>query len=224
MVDKKYVLLLPEDIKYANWFISILNMRKVLCRNISSNQYHDKDLMSSRVMIQLSRDLVPEQKKHREFLLFGYKNPVKFSKDNLCSSLRGLSFAKNYIFYGTFRDELQKFREFGIIEKFIFNRISKLNMYKDPNDEEPPLMVEYERRKLEKLTWSHLYAGFYLWIAACAISTIVFICEVISHFFLKFRLIYFLRSSFGKFSASYLHSYLRSLVIRFLTFLKEVRK
>lgn len=167
MVDKKKFL--AQYRTFPKEFISIFDDKNIPVKYIDQSEYDKTDLFSTNAMIFQLRDIVPPTKQTREFIMEEYKDPVKLSADNVAYSLRGFAFFKNEILYGTFRDELQKLFECGIIDE-----IEKLTSTARDN------LVEYERMKRKIiLTWKHLYAGFYIWFGACVVSALAFVVEVL---------------------------------------------
>jgi hypothetical protein len=179
LVDQGYYL---TEVIFEKVFKKMLDEHKIPFRYMHLSDYDDPNFLSSRkVMFLMSRDYFPPTKQLLEFKYLKFEDPVKMSRNNLFdSSLSGFKFEKNFIFYGTFRDELQKLFEFGIIDELKGNFAEKI---KKLSSSEQSIDV-YESKKSEVvLSWDNLYAGFYLWIGACVISTIVFVGELVKNYF-----------------------------------------
>lgn len=127
-------------------------------------------------MIHMVKSELEPHKWSQEFTFWNFTDPVKFSKNNIHTSLHGIGFLKNNFFYGTIADELWKLHECGIIGKIMQNDLDKRRR------KEVKAQI-YGRKKTEVLSWDHLYAGFYLWIGACVISALVFFGEILKNLF-----------------------------------------
>lgn len=110
-----------------------------------------------------------------EFLFENAKYPVKFTKNNLYSTRHVFGMDKNSIFFIQFRKILRRLFESGMIDQ----NSSKLKEHKK-------VYIPYERKKEEIiLSWNYLYAGFYVWLGALLISSIVFVFELMYYAQLK---------------------------------------
>lgn len=176
LIAQGYVLKDRIELKNVSKIQNILKSRKIPLKIVNNSELGDnynENLFSSKTMFIFPRDMVPEQKRHKAFKMYRFKDPLKFSRDTLDTLLLGFAFHKNNIFFGTFRNELQRLHEFGIIDKFKVN-IAEMAKKARVDDEK---IIEYDSKRTEVLTWNHLYAGFYLWFGACVVSTLVFIGE-----------------------------------------------
>lgn len=170
LIDEKYFIV--DDESPLRDFYDI---RNIPSKRLNDSEFINPSLFGLKVMCLMSRNNIEQRKIKRELIFEKYRDPIKFSKDNVVSSLEGFAFNKNNIFYATFRVALQRLFEFGIIDMYENTRRRKDHDFSSE-------FVEYERKKTEVLSWNHLYAGFYLWIGACFISTIAFIGEMLTHF------------------------------------------
>lgn len=111
----------------------------------------------------------PHILKTKKFIFRNYKDPVKFINEAMPTGLSGITMPRNDFYAKPFLDVLQRLNEAGLLLKhkgrkmFSFESLFDFNFQ---NQDDPQV-----------LTWNHLYAGFYVWIAAVVISIIVFICE-----------------------------------------------
>lgn len=123
-------------------------------------------------MIVSSRSLLPESMQSREFIYGYHKEPVKYSKNNVVTGMTGFAFRKYDIFYDTFRMQLQRLFEAGIISN-LYKRVFSLSGSRD--------VVLYEpKKKKEILSLKHLYPGFYIWIGSILVSCLAFVGEIIT--------------------------------------------
>lgn len=143
----------------------------------------DDKLFKYKIMLLIMRRHVPYSKQFVEFDYLTYKDPVRFSRDNFATMLQGFTFERNDIFFGTFRDELQRLFEGGFIK-----RVNFFDAYYEEvgKSSETKFLKEHERKHTEVvLSWNHLYPGFYLWLGACFVSTLVFLVEKLAFYMIE---------------------------------------
>lgn len=168
LVKQGYYLVDWNDI-YGKYSSSLRNTNSVPFRLIDESKYIADDLFCTKAMMAVPREVFGPEKQDLEFLLGNYTDPIKFSRDNFITTLKGIVFEHNNVFYGTFHKELQKLHEFGIINNM------KGSWAKE--NEKLQVLRRYESKKQEVLSLKHLQAGLYLWIGACVISILAFIGE-----------------------------------------------
>lgn len=133
------------------------------------------------------RNQIPRSKQLAEFDYAAFKDPVKFSKNNIFTPLHGIGFYRNDIFYGTFRDELRRLFEGGFLEHNFYKNNKVWTSDPDDLKSGNKLFKEHIRKQSEVvLSWNYLHPGFYLWFGACIISTLVFIGEIVAHSYTRF--------------------------------------
>lgn len=163
--------------------MSIVKVEK-LSLKIVGNLTEKFNLFSStdKVAQVFQRNLLPFQKQLVQLKIQFFENPVRMTKDDVFSILIGFAFKRNHILYETFRDVFQAFFEGGIISKLYNDLTSSLLNAADK------IISEYEEKATETvLTWDHLYAGFYVWIGACVLSTFAFVAELTTHYLQRKR-------------------------------------
>lgn len=183
LVDQGYLLAIEPSSQHYLENHSILKQMNIRQKYYESDDefYADTKAYSSKIMHLMPRAVCSFNKQYNsEFLYLKFEDPVKFSKNNLLTSLNGIVYAGNDVFFGTFRDELKRLFESGIFQKL--HRDSLPGLHSNNKHNKINAMRDYDRKSTQVLSWNHLYAGFYLWIGACLISALAFIGEVITNY------------------------------------------
>lgn len=112
-------------------------------------------------------------RKYIEYTSELFEDPFKFATDNLFSLQEGFKISRNLYFYGAIRDVLQRLFESGIMQHFS-SALSSEQLQSEK------LQIHRKQEQYSTLTWNQLYPGFYIWLLALLICSIVFIGEILS--------------------------------------------
>lgn len=183
LFDQKFFIVVDniDKMNFAKTFFS--GNSKLLIKQYSSSAFNDTKLFKSKAMILLPKNILPQKDQLKHFIFKHYEDPIKFSRNNIMSAHSGLAFCKNNILYGTFRELLQRLRDSGITKKHIKSLTEIISDSKEARFSYVRLYDE--KADIRPLSWEQLYAGFYIWLFASAISTFAFIAE---------KLIFFIRN------------------------------
>lgn len=136
-----------------------------------------EDYFASKHVMYMQRLGITKRKLGLEFKFSIFNDPVKFARDNLCTSYFGLAMKRNHILYATFRDGFVRLAESGII-----NRVKKgydLDSVGEGKLEVIHFKIHNRKKEPQVLKWEHLKAGFIVWFVAVILSTLIFVTELV---------------------------------------------
>lgn len=114
-----------------------------------------------------------------------YNDPIKHARDSLLSTTMGFAVTKDAFMFKTFRDYIQRMFECGLLLKS--DGVNWYNRMYERIYHESKEMVLFEKGSQHVvLGWNHLYAGFYVWLFAVVICTLVFLAEVVTYELMDF--------------------------------------
>lgn len=140
------------------------------------NDFKQEDLFSHVRKFTMPCERPLNAKVQRQtFFYRKYKDPIKFTSDNLATYNFAFAMKKNSIFFKNFRDVLQRLFESGILQQVRGLSFFTTTGRKD-TDALASLFKPYERKKSNViLSMDYLQAGFIIWAMAVGVSVLAFV-------------------------------------------------